>query len=79
MLVRIQKPHMSLQQTSKNGKWNFIFNKKHMRRIRRENANIYKSNSGAILHTDTTSPGVISRITTVAEKIQLIVWLKPFS
>ena len=38
-----------------------------MRRIRRGNGKIYKSNSDAILHTDATSPDVISRINTVPE------------
>ena len=43
-------------------------NKKGMRRIRREDTKRYKTNSGAILHTDTTSTDVISSITTVIEK-----------
>ena len=39
-----------------------------MRRIRRENIKIYKSSSGAIIHTDATSPDVIDRIATVPER-----------
>ena len=39
-----------------------------MRRIRRENVKIYKSNYGAILHTDAKIPDVIGRIATVTER-----------
>ena len=38
-----------------------------IRRFRRENAEKYKPNAGAILHTDVKSPDVIARITTVTE------------
>ena len=38
-----------------------------MRRIRIENARIYKSNFGAILHTDETSPDLVASITIVTE------------
>ena len=43
-------------------------NVKDMRRIRRENVKIYKSNYGAILHTDAKIPDVIGRIATVTER-----------
>ena len=39
-----------------------------MRRIRGENSKIYKSNAGAILHTDKKSLGVIDRINIVPER-----------
>ena len=43
-------------------------NEKDMRRIKRENKKIYKSNVVVIIHSDETSPDFISRINTVLDR-----------
>ena len=67
MLVQ-KKPHAVATKKWRAGNEKDLKKKTDMTRIRRENYNWYKKNPCEIMHTDTTSPDVIARITTVTER-----------